>query len=320
MNKPRNIFSALLALICALVFFSQATYAQTTAFTYQGRLTDAGNPASGNYLLEFRLYTAAVGGTQIGGNISDVAVTATNGVFTTRLDFGANAFPGTDRFLEISVRRNTGENYTVLSPRQQINSSPYAIRTLSAAQADLALNSNKLGGSDASQYVTTTSVGNSFIRNSTTQQTGDFNISGSGIVGGNLGIGTTAAPRATLDVAGNAVQSLSSNGFVKAMALVTVTQDNAGNSIGSITRCFNAVLNSSTENCGFTTQVTQNSGSLRVRVNFGFTVSDRFVSFNELDVAGNTTLNTSVGRIAFFDSTTVQVIITPSGKVFIFVF
>ncbi|MEO8072880.1 MAG: hypothetical protein ABI686_06505, partial [Acidobacteriota bacterium] len=83
-------------------------------------------------------------------------------------------------------------SYIVLSPREQITSTPYSIRTISAQQADLALDSNKLGGVDASEYVTTSSVGNSFIKNSTTQQIADFNISGNGIVGGNLGVGTTA--------------------------------------------------------------------------------------------------------------------------------
>ena len=37
---------------------------QTTAFTYQGRLTDAGAPANNNYDLQFTLWDAVVGGTQ----------------------------------------------------------------------------------------------------------------------------------------------------------------------------------------------------------------------------------------------------------------
>ena len=65
--------------------------AQTTAFTYQGRLTDGGSPANGSYILQFKLFDAVLGGTQIGATISDVSVTAANGVFSTTLDFGAAA-------------------------------------------------------------------------------------------------------------------------------------------------------------------------------------------------------------------------------------
>ncbi|MDQ3131889.1 MAG: hypothetical protein M3Q99_14170 [Acidobacteriota bacterium] len=182
-----------------IFLFAVSISAQTTAFTYQGNLTDAGNPASGNYLLQFKLFDAAAGGTQIGATVDNVFVTATAGVFNTRLDFGATPFTGADRFLEISVKKNAGDAFTVLSPRQQIASSPYSIRTLSAAQADVALDSQKLGGVDASQYVTTSSVGNSFIRNSTTQQAANFNISGSGIFGGSVGIRTNS-PQSPLSV------------------------------------------------------------------------------------------------------------------------
>lgn len=161
--------------------------AQTTAFSYQGRLTDAGNPANGSFQMQFKLFDALAGGSQIGSTIADVPVTASQGIFSVRLDFGANALNGANRWLEIAVRRNSGESYVTLSPREQIASSPYAVRTLSAATADLALDSQKLGGLPASDYVTNGSVGGSFIRNQTTQQANsNFNISGNGTVGGSL--------------------------------------------------------------------------------------------------------------------------------------
>jgi hypothetical protein len=57
----------------------------------------------------------------------------------------------------------------------------------------MADDSQKLGGVNASDYVTSTNGGTSFIRNqSTLQASSAFNISGNGIVGGNLGIGTNA--------------------------------------------------------------------------------------------------------------------------------
>ena len=83
-----------------IVFFyltASAALAQTTAFNYQGRLTDQGTPANGNYQLELKLFDALAGGVQIGGSVSNVAVAAANGVFTTQLDFGADVFTGADR-------------------------------------------------------------------------------------------------------------------------------------------------------------------------------------------------------------------------------
>ena len=44
-------------------------YAQGTAFTYQGRLTDNGGPANGNYDLQFVLRDAAMAGGQVGSAI-----------------------------------------------------------------------------------------------------------------------------------------------------------------------------------------------------------------------------------------------------------
>jgi hypothetical protein len=191
-----NFLAAILIFLCAC-----SICAQTTAFTFQGKLTDLGNPASGSYQMQFKMFDALSGGTQIGGAIPDVGVTVTDGVFTTKLDFGVTAFPGADRFLEIEVRRNSSEAYVTLSPRQQIASSPYSVKALSAVQADTALDSQKLGGVNASEYVTNSSVGSSFIRNGTTLQTGNFNISGNGLIGGSVGIGTVPSAY-RLDVAG----------------------------------------------------------------------------------------------------------------------
>jgi len=190
-----------------VLFFLTATvaFAQTTTFTYQGKLTDTGNPPTAVYQMEFSLFDAVAGGTQIGATIPNNSVSVAQGIFTVNLDFLAAAFTGADRFLQIAVRRNSGESFVTLNPRQQITSSPYSIRTLSAAQADVALDSNKLGGVDASEYVTTATVGNSFIRNDTGQQTADFNVSGNGIVGGSFGVGGTPQAGINLDITGNSV-------------------------------------------------------------------------------------------------------------------
>ncbi len=53
-----------------------------TAFTYQGRLLVGGNPASGTYDFEFRLYNASTSGTQVGSNVTKDNVSVNDGLFT----------------------------------------------------------------------------------------------------------------------------------------------------------------------------------------------------------------------------------------------
>lgn len=98
------------------------------SFTYQGRLTESGGPASGAFDLRFILYDAESGGAQVGSTVAvnDVAVSA--GLFTVSLDFGAGVWNGDARWMEIAVRPGASSGtYTVLSPRQAIGSTPYAL-------------------------------------------------------------------------------------------------------------------------------------------------------------------------------------------------
>jgi hypothetical protein len=180
--------------IFLIFIFSAAAFAQTTAFTYQGKLNDGATAANGAYLMEFKLFdTPASGtGTQIGASLSDVSANVVDGIFTVQLDFGANAFNGANRFLEISVRRNTGESYVTLTPRQPVSSAPYAIKSKSAETAITANNTLQLGGFDATQYVLINDSrltdsrnplpgSSSYIQNSTqSQASSNFSITGTG--------------------------------------------------------------------------------------------------------------------------------------------
>jgi hypothetical protein len=108
-------------------------YAQGTEFSYQGQLQNAGNPANGSFDFEFALFGSALGGGQIGPTVSRSGVNVVNGIFSVILDFGSS-FPGPGRFLEIRVRQG-GSNFTTLSPRQGIASTPYAIKSFDAENA-----------------------------------------------------------------------------------------------------------------------------------------------------------------------------------------
>lgn len=99
---------------------SQAT------FTYQGQLRDGSIPANGRYDFRFTLYTAQTGSDELSSVVHEDMV-LTNGLFTVPLEFGP-AIEVNNKWLEIAVRPgNSTEAYTVLSPRQKLIPTPYAI-------------------------------------------------------------------------------------------------------------------------------------------------------------------------------------------------
>ena len=102
--------------------------AQSTAFTYQGRLNDASGAATGLYDFRFTIYDAVTNGAAVGGPLTNAVTAVSNGLFTVTLDFGAGLFTGANRWLEISVRTNGNVNpHTPLAPRQPVTATPYAI-------------------------------------------------------------------------------------------------------------------------------------------------------------------------------------------------
>ena len=147
--------TAVLTVFLFVLLFGANVRAQTSQFTYQGRLTDSAAAANANYDFEFVLYDQPTGGNLIGTNTIN-AVAVSGGSFTVTLDFTAAAFPGAARYLETHVRRSSavsGTSYTILTPRQPLTSAPYTIRAASAAAADTAANANQLGGISAANYL-----------------------------------------------------------------------------------------------------------------------------------------------------------------------
>src|SRR5437763_15165202 len=137
--KPRFLYKTSLAFVTVmflLLFSAPVIFAQSSSFTYQGRLTDGGRPANGNYDVQFALWDSASGGTQIGSTQTLNTVAVSNGVFTVGLDFGASSFSGANRFLEISARPTGAGSLTLLTPRQPVTATPYAVRSANASAAD----------------------------------------------------------------------------------------------------------------------------------------------------------------------------------------
>ena len=103
----------------------------STAFTYQGQLKHAGIPLNGTVDFQFSLWDAAIGGAQIGSVVPLNAVNVADGLFTVMLDFGAAAFSGDARWLQLAVRFPAGSGaFTTLSPRQPLAAAPYALYAL----------------------------------------------------------------------------------------------------------------------------------------------------------------------------------------------
>ena len=233
---------ALSSLLCIL-FSAVAALGQTTSFTYQGRLNDGGAPASGVYDMKFALYDA--GGVAQGSpsavTFDNPGVQVTNGVFTVQLDFGANAFNGDARLLEISVRPHSADPaspaYTTLNPRQPITSTPYAIRSISAAAADAATTAttaatattaNAVSASAGDSVVTAINAGSSTVNaarlpSTLATQNGTNTFSGSntfsaaptfsaGLAAGGQRITNVATPTADTDAATKAYVDANAGG------------------------------------------------------------------------------------------------------------
>ncbi len=180
--------------------------AQTSAFTYQGKLTDSAMPQNSAYLFEFKLYDQAAGGAPI-ETLSDLPATVTNGVFTVKLNFTApNAFDGGERYLEISVKRNAGDSYTLLTPRQRIASAPYATRAAKAGLADSATNAdNATNATNATNAATATNFSGNLAGDVSGTQTATVVDSVGGQTAANVASGAQLANAATSNNTANAI-------------------------------------------------------------------------------------------------------------------
>ncbi len=238
---------SILIIVTAISFLLLGVFAgqaQTTAFTYQGRLTNNSAAANGNFDMQFRLFDTPNAGTgaQQGSTITNPTVPVTNGIFAVNLDFGAVVFNGAARYLEVSIRPsgNSG-GYTSLAPRQAITSAPYAVQSLKAAAADAATNATnagQLGGVAADQYVMTADPrlkdprqplpgSNNYIQNSTGQQTEtNFNISGNGIIGG-IASANIINAQTQYNIGGNRILSINA-GFDSIFAGYSAGATNTG--------------------------------------------------------------------------------------------
>ena len=184
---------SLVLLIWSLGVFSAG--AQGTAFTYQGRLTDDGHPAQGDYDFQFKIFNVQSSGSQIGGIITANGVNVASGRFTVLLDFGASIFTGPARWLEIGVRpKGSVSAFTTLTPRQPVTAAPYAIQ---AANASIAVLANSVSAG---------AIGSAQLAVSAVQATN--------LANGSIGSAKLAAGAAAANLASGGLSGVASGGVI----------------------------------------------------------------------------------------------------------
>ncbi len=186
--------------LTALLALADFARAQNTAFTYQGQLTENGTPANGVFDLQFRLFASTnTIGLPLGTAVVNDA-TATNGLFTVSLDFGASPFSGPARWLEISVRPGMSAGaYTTIAPLQPVTPTPYAITALGAAAGSInaaalangAVTAVKL----ASNSITAVSLGTNVVVN--TANIADGAVTSNKLANASVGGGQLLKPYAS---------------------------------------------------------------------------------------------------------------------------
>jgi len=139
MALHNRVSSLTVSVVLALFSGVDVGHSQGSTFTYEGRLLDGGAPANGSYDLQFALTDAAINGNHLGAAFTSAPVLVSSGLFATTLNFGASVFDGSSRWLEIGVRTNGSTvPYALLSPRQAITATPYAVYANSSATAGVA--------------------------------------------------------------------------------------------------------------------------------------------------------------------------------------
>src|SRR5262245_4698989 len=140
LRSGRTFTNLLLVMILAALLTRNATAQSAqvgpqalagTGFTYQGQLKNTDGPVNGLCDFQFSLWNAVSLGAQVGATQTLTGVSVSNGLFTVQLNgagqFGASAFNGQGRWLQIAIKCAGDPGYTTLSPRQALTPAPYAL-------------------------------------------------------------------------------------------------------------------------------------------------------------------------------------------------
>jgi hypothetical protein len=307
----------LILLVALLVLFSGAALAQGNAFSFQGKLNDGANPANGRYDLEFKLFDAITGGTQIGPTVARPGTTLINGVFSTMLDFGAAAFQNPNSiFIEIAVRPFGSPNQlTILGPRQQLTVVPFAVNSQNSVNAQNATNAQNANNATTADNALQLGgvLSNEYARLSRSNQftnSGDFRISGNIFASS---ITPLALQVGNINTTGNSTMygDLTVFGSIRGGNLGSYLYNAKVrmNSSHVLVSCYNGWTQTTAGNCGFTITYPLGTAAGVVRINFGFPVigptGESLVSVSaEYGGSGN---NNSGVNYRYYDNQTIEV-------------
>lgn len=135
LSRPLFTSAGLLTIGCLLGLVAQDRLGNDpdldTSFTYQGQVRDAGAPITDSGDVILSLWNAAADGTMVGPSQPFDNVNLVEGRFAVEPDFGANAFNGSKRWIELAFRSPSGVGeFITLAPRQAVNAAPYALYAL----------------------------------------------------------------------------------------------------------------------------------------------------------------------------------------------
>lgn len=178
-----------------------------TGFTYQGQLKNANGLVNGVCDFQFSLWDAASDGAQIGTTQTTSGVNVSNGLFTVQMNeagqFGASAFNGQGRWVQVTVKCASDPAPITLSPRQPLTPAPYALALPGLRTEQNPTSPNIIGGFDGNAIASGV-VGASLVGGGTSGffQTvaDDYGTvgGGRGNIVGNINITTTDAIAATV--------------------------------------------------------------------------------------------------------------------------
>lgn len=274
--------------------------AVSSAFSYQGKLTNGGRLVNGYCDFIWNLYAASSSGSALSTDTSANQL-VTNGLFTVQIAVPSSVITGSALFVEVQVRCPTGVGgYTTLTPRQELVAAPYALglrlpfaHTINSSVAPIfsvtnsssSSNSPSLLGSsvggDGVQGLSTgaASADNGVYGETNSTATAEAGVKGvstggaAGVYGsassatafgGSFTNSTTTTSGGALYADGDAKQSLAGDGFVKAGVFI-----NDCGTAPSITRYFNNVNTSAI--------TVSAAGSGTCLVDFNFDVSARYI-------------------------------------------
>jgi len=119
--------AAALVSLCASVASAQVG----TAITYQGRIDSSGTPVTGTIDVQFTAFDKSTGGSELVPPVNVLGVSATGGLFTAVVDFGAAPFTtSAGVWVQVAVRVPAGAgSFVPVGPRQFLTPTPFSLAT-----------------------------------------------------------------------------------------------------------------------------------------------------------------------------------------------